>query len=465
MAPALIGFFLILTLLYVSFFFRTHPLDRERPLDTDDQLPFPAAGQASSIFSLSALFGAYLGMFVFLDPAVILGVVTGGVTSLVLVRWAIRKSEKETFEGFLTWVLFEKTDRGPTTIATLLFCVQLGFAVSELLILRDLLSSGFSLSPSHATAFATAVAVVAYFYCLMGGYGAVFRTDIVQFVFVVALCVSLSIHQMITGSETDTIAAACGSWSAFAGFPYLVRVPLFFTIGAAMGFSFLAASPDSWKRVFVVSRRKRHPRRAFVILVAAGLAPFVLILPLVTSLAPDANGPLDFFEALPNLSQSPLLLAIVLFGLVASFLSSFDSSLLSTVHIAYLVSQRPGLRAKVGIDAYYLAISGSFFAISFLFFALVGLGNAYFLANALLAPFALFGGCAVFLLARPQGCGFPRNVLWVSPVVLSLWVVYLLWQPALLESPSARQLDTVPIGMLFFFAAALAGLLFKRSVK
>ena len=162
MTGAAIATVLVASLLLVHFSIRGRPLPSARPLDVDEDLPLPEAGQASTVFSLTALFGAYLGVYVLLGTPAILGVATGTALGLHLVRLRIRESEESRFDSFLARMLAPA--RGNSTVlGASLGLIQCGFATSELLILRSIATDAFGLRSDHASALAVGLLVIAYF--------------------------------------------------------------------------------------------------------------------------------------------------------------------------------------------------------------------------------------------------------------------------------------------------------------
>src|ERR1035437_8710369 len=192
-----VAVYFIVVLLIVFFGSKTRPLAPTAPLD-DDAVPFPAAGQASSIFSLTALFGAYTGIFLLVGLDAVIGLAAGSTAALLLIR---RAGEKQacSYETFLA----AREGSSPETkaLGSFLVIMQLGFAVSELLLLRLALQSTFSLTPAQTAVAAPLLAFIGYSDCLLGGYSAIFRTDILQLGMIVLMCIVLLIH---LGNTTTT---------------------------------------------------------------------------------------------------------------------------------------------------------------------------------------------------------------------------------------------------------------------
>src|SRR5258706_9119372 len=97
----ILGCFLLSILLIVHFSSQRRPLASSAPLDVDDNLPAPWAGYASSVFSLSGIFGAFLGILLILGWSAMLGILLGVIGALFMIRSAITRSNPKTFEDFL----------------------------------------------------------------------------------------------------------------------------------------------------------------------------------------------------------------------------------------------------------------------------------------------------------------------------------------------------------------------------
>jgi Na+/proline symporter len=287
--PAL-AVLLICSLLLAHFSVRAQPLRRSRPLDVDAGLPLPEVSQASTVFSLTALFGAYFGIFVVLGLPALAGVGCGTVLSLFAIRHWISESDPNSFEEFLTRV-FSDGNRNGVGLAVLLSLIQCCFAASELLILREISRVLLNLQPHQATLMAVAIVLVGYFYVLFGGYIAVFRTDILQFVFVAAMALAFSVYVIAVGHSglLEKLLPRPGYWE----FPLsALKVPIVtytyqFLIGVVMGFSFLAAAPDTWKRVFIVTKLRSQTLMRFWLFVVVGMLPFIMLAPVVFSMPPN----------------------------------------------------------------------------------------------------------------------------------------------------------------------------------
>ena len=157
------------------------------------------------------------------------------------------------------------------------------------LILRGVLIIAFAIPDLHATVTVMLIATIGYTYCLLGGYNAVFRTDIVQLVMIVVMCFVLIAQLMARGTDVTAPAVLARFRGIHPGFWFADALPgratshaVDFAIGFPMGLMFLLASPDTWKRVFIVSKRDPHVR-SLIALFAAGAFPFILIAPLVVT--------------------------------------------------------------------------------------------------------------------------------------------------------------------------------------
>lgn len=458
----LVGVLLVGSIVLVHFSTRRRPLPGEYPLNVDEGLAFPEAGQGSTVFSLTALFGAYFGIFLVLGLPAALGLAVGTILALFLIRASIKKDSSPNFESFLLRRLDANSSNGKT-IAALLSGTQLAYATSELLILQQISTISLGVHRHHATMIVIGLAVVAYIYVLIGGYDGVFRTDIVQFIFVLAMGISLFLLPILPSQvephmRSEALLPRAGYWNLPAIAP--IKYAYHFCVGGIMGAGFLLASPDSWKRVFTVTRiaRGRSSRQSFTLLVFAGVLPFALLAPLaLTTVVPDgAVSPTNMFG---HILANRWLFVVVLLGLFSSFLSSYDSATISAVHVA-LLRQRPVDGGNESPRFHWLMAMALVIS-SLAFLALMALGNPYLLANLLMGPFALAGG--VILGTRGILTDVRSGVLaWLSTIALTLWCVYVLSWPGILESPVTYQVNTVPAGALLFVVSAVAGVVARR---
>lgn len=446
----LVGALLIASLFIAEHYTRSHPLHDQHPLDVDSSLPFPWAGHASSVCSLTALFGAYLVILLLVGPAAIVGAAVGSIVALVALRNAIRRRGDKSFEQFLASSRFSH-DRATNEFSwSLLVATQAVFAASELLLLREIVLRGLHLSSRGATTFAVGVALVGYLYCLRGGYHGVFRTDVLQFFFVAVMCVVFSGYALLHVRTLPGAASGAGYWAPPPFDGPVVSAACRAMLGAAMGAAFLAASPDTWKRVFVTTVTTQH-RRGFSLLVLAGAVPFLLLTPIVYCLPADAIAA-DVWTFVDSLTPSrPLMLAFLL-GLTASFLSSFDSALVSGVQV--LLVRAPGAN---GLAGYRLRLGVLFLAVVALVVALIeGLGNPYAVAAALVGPYAILGGLVLGTRCLEQPV---RRLFWIIAGALVSWVLIVATIPDVLRTPTIEQLALIPPGaggFLLFLVLARA---------
>jgi len=88
------------------------PLDEERPLDVDIGLPWPEAAQASSVFSLTALFGTYLSLAVLVGLSVLVGATFGSIGALIAIRRTVLNSPPSRYgESRPLWLRFEPIEQ------------------------------------------------------------------------------------------------------------------------------------------------------------------------------------------------------------------------------------------------------------------------------------------------------------------------------------------------------------------
>ena len=447
----LTGLFLIATLLFVHLSTKAQPMQRARPLDVDE-VPFPAAGQASTVFSLTALFGAYYGIFLVLGVYAVIGLSIGSVLALIAIRRSVLDADEKRYEQYLFNRLTRLRDFLPFLAP--LAATQLLFGVSELLILRRMLSVGFGVAESHATLMAICIAAIGYLYCLIGGYSAVFRTDIVQLVFILVMCTALLVHFVASGGQIDPAAAAVRLHGVHPGHWYAEAIPiptlqhLFdFLVGLPMGMTFLLASPDTWKRVFIVTKRDPRPR-SLVMLIAAGAFPFALITPMVLLAKPLAPGSINPMFILEAIAANDALMGAILLGLISSFLSAFNSAFISSLHLAVLQARKARKRKNELVVVRFLA-GGLFVALSLFFLFLFPMPNPYALGNVLLGPYAVVGATVLALRGGNRVVN-PRFLVGVWAITMTAWATYLIVNVGTWAIASTHEANTIPPGIALF---------------
>ncbi len=453
--------FLIATLLVARCWpSRTEKLRSKSPLDVDDGIPFPEAGQASSVFSLTALFGPYLVMALLLGIASLLGLAVGSVVGLIFVYKTIKNSKTTSFEDFLSRRLEAATSSG-RFILILVSITHLGFALSELLILKYISMVWLHMTPDSASFFAVSMSLIAYLYCLDGGYLAVYRTDVLQFVFVGIFCLIIcffSISSNETKLENLNLFGRHPTLWLLDDAPFYATHLFNFIISAIMGLSFILATPDTWKRIYITTNRPKH--NSIVGLVLAGNLPFLLILPLTLfgkNIADKDFLQFKFLFAQID-AQSAIVRMFVLLGFVASFLSSFDSSLMNSAHTLSLarIFSRKGVMTRSGLQDYQRNMGAIFLLLNVCFIAYpaLGISNPYLFANVLLGNFAIIAGMLTasnfFALKIPL-----TDLITVVFFGISLWVVYIVSQPGILQAPSRIQIQTIPWGVFLFLSVYL----------
>lgn len=454
MPGMLVGALLIASLLLVHFSMRTRPMPVRSPLDVDDGLPWPEAGQASTVFSLTALFGAYFGIYLVLGIWALAGLAFGTVLGLFLIRSWIDAAQPSTFEQFLSWVL-RGAEKSAGTLGAAIFGAQCAYAASELLILRELAKASLGVASNRATLLAIAVGIIGYFYVLFGGYMAVFRTDVLQFLLVGGMAVAVAGTSLVNGIPhgwTATLLPRQGYWSA----PILGNGPglyaYHFLIGAIIGAGFLTVCPDAWKRVFIVTQKKTNKKRFFTF-VAVGILPFLLLpaLALTTLRIPDGTvNPGLLFSSL--VSNNAIYICATL-GLVGSFLSAFDSAILAAVHTVLIV-QRKNNQVEFEGPRFHWLMVGALLCTSFLFMAFIFIGNPYLLSNLLMGLFAAIAGAQIG--SKGAGSLLPgSSLLWIVVLGFVGWFWYISSVVGFPSMPSTYQVNTVPVGALLVIMIAI----------
>lgn len=450
MAGLVVAVVLIGSLLLVHFSVRSKPLSLH-PLDVDTGLPLPEVGQASTVFSLTALFGAYLGIYLLLGLPALAGVSVGTVGSLFVIRAWINQQSAKSFEEFLTTVLNGGAQSG-VAFAIMVSALQCAFAASELLILQEIGRVLFGLSEVNASLFAVGAAVLGYFYVLFGGYLAVYRTDILQFGLVMVMVIGFSAYVVATnsfGTFTGTLLPRVGYWipplgSRWPIWPYLYQ----FVVGMIMGFGFLVAAPDAWKRVFVVATLRGRTLRRFLIFVGVGFLPFLALLPVVLSMPAVPDGPIDMNGIVRQFPTGDILFAVGALGLLASFLSAFNSAMIASVQVG-LILRRSQEAASDETARYHWLMLTVLLTAFFLFRLFLSYGNPYLLASILLGAYAIVAGMQAGSSARP-GRLPDGSVLWLGVVAFVGWFMYLAGHDGLTRIPTTYQINSVPAGAGMF---------------
>lgn len=461
MPGLVVAVLLISSLLLVHLSLRARPMPKERPLDVDEGLPLPELCQSSTVFSLTALFGAYFGIALALGLPALAGLAFGTVLGLLLIRYWISKTRPERFETFLFGIL-KGNKRNAVVYAFVISTAQCVYAASELLILQELARIALGLKAEQATLLAIGVGLIGYFYMLFGGYTALFRTDVVQLVLVSLMAIVSGAVLIISHSQvgwTARLLPGSGFWElpllGSSGWLYLYH----FIIAAVMALAFLLASPDTWKRVFQVNKRRSRPSVRVLTFVSVGILPYVLLLPFAATISVNPDGPVKKGIMLsPSLSGSLVFVAAAL-GMVASFLSSFNSALLASVHVQLLLR-----RKKVGVTAeeagFYWRMVTVLLTICLLFFGARAIfSNPWLLGNLLMGAYAAIAG--VLIGTRGDVSRLPENGLqWIFAIGIVGWFLYFLSSPGFSKVPTIRSVNTVPVGVCVLFTTALLSKLF-----
>jgi len=422
------------------------------PLNVDVGLPLPEAGQASTVFSLTALFGAYFGIFLVLGIPALLGLACGTVIGLFLLRSWILRHQSRTFEEFLSTLL--NGDRGNAGVFALSVSIaQCAYAASELLILREIARISLGVRSDRATLLAISVGIIGYFYVLFGGYMAVFRTDVLQFALVAGMAIACVIHLMQGGTSVDW---SKGFWPRHGYWepPLLAsligrgKYVYHFVIGTVMGLGFLAAAPDAWKRVFIVTKFRRRSLVRFVTFIAVGIAPFAVLLPLAVSAPRIPDGPIDAGQMFAGLLTRNILFIAAALGLIASFLSAFDSAVLASVHVG-LILRRKQHHVEIEVPRFHWLMATALLTIFLLFSGLISFSNPYLLGNMLLGPYAILAGIQVGTRATPSRLP-EASLLWIIVVAFLGWFIYFWSIVRFPEVPTTFEVNTVPGGVAIF---------------
>lgn len=473
------------SLLLVHFTLRSQPMPPKRPLNVDDNLPLPWLAQTSAVFSLTALFGGYFGVAVALGLPALMGLACGTVLGLfILRRWINSKlgdtPEERSFEYFLSRILKgDKANRA--AYGFFISGFQCLYAASELLILRELARVALGLNSEQATLLAVGLAIMGYFYVLHGGYMAVFRTDVVQLLLVVVMAITASIFLIVSNAQvgwTSRLWPRPGFWELpFLGSGGLLYV-YHFIIATITGLGLLLASPDTWKRVFQVNRTKRKPAVQALIFVGVGVLPYLVLFPIAITLSLNVDRSVRrSFTLPPALSDNRIFVAAAL-GLISSFLSSFNSAMLASVHIGIMLRRSLMKAEETGKETnkeaskeadseevpFYRLMMVALVVICFLFGAgvmffsypqWIGFTNPWVLGNMLIGAAAAVVGVQIGTAGDISR--LPRFTLqWILALGTVGWLVYFLNSPGFSPMPTIECMHTVPPAVLVCVLSAIS---------
>jgi hypothetical protein len=479
----ILGSLLGLSLLLVLYWRRKYPMPKPYPLNVEKHLPLPWLAQTSTVFSLTALFGAYFGIAVTLGLPALAGLACGTVLGLFLIRYWIEntlkgiKKRDKGFEDFLGAIL--KGDRlDVTAYALAISIIQCIYATSELLILREIAKVALGLKSEQATLLAVCVAIVGYFYVLLGGYVALFRTDVGQLLLVGMMALVSSIVLLVRHSQIGWSTAKLWPRPGFWEIPFVGPTRwcylYHFVIATTMALGFLLTSPDTWKRVFQVNKdqlkqKNYTPRRRALTFVGVGVLPYLILLPFAVTVGTKADPQIKHDFSLPPALANNWVFVAVALGLVSSFLSSFNSALLASVHMT-LIWRRKFLRGRKSEDKepelarFYQMLMISFVVVCLVFVTALailcnpgrnGFNNPWLLGNLLMGGYAAIGG--VQIGAGGDVSRIPKYGLQaVLVVAMVVWVRYFLSSPGFSQQPTVFSVNTVPIGVALCVGIAVS---------
>jgi Na+/proline symporter len=467
----------------------------DNPLDIDD-LRWPEAGYGSASVSLNCLFGAYSAILLLVGFTCFAGIVIGVVSAVFVIQiWISNYTQRlHTDEPRFQFILFNLSLFKSTVVdrafwILVVFC-QIGLAVSELVLLRHVFAVGLNFSAAHATVASLAIACVAYYYCLFGGYQALFRADVLQYLFIVAMGIVMIIilsHMSHAPRNVDSFVAAVRAASSpnkllMSRSPHL-RTLLELLSGFALGAMPILAAPDAWKRVVTISRRKHEAslpamsrsrlyasiesafRMApFRLLIAAAL-PLALIIPLLMrfsgrGLQENFSFPIrELFALAPTVGNG-----FILLGMISAFMSTFDGALLSATHVLLGLQALPEAAGRSGLARYRVLFGLGFaVAISLLVPLVLWLPNPYSAGAILVAPFAIVAGT---LLGTSFGARrAAASMIYLLSPVLVTWVFLTLNH--LTDAASAKDpygaVPLVAFGCCVFFLVAIFSRILSRA--
>ena len=466
MTPLFIGLSLIVLMLVVHRWTEGRALEAARPLNVDEGLPFPDLAQASSIFSLTALYTAYVTITLILGVPALVGLAIGGIAALVSIRGVIRRSSATSFEELVMSHLVA-TESGRTVVYVMI-AAQIGFAASELVILREAAIAGFHMAPRHATVLMLSLVIVPYYYSLVGGYRALFRTDVIQFVAIGAMCAYVGWVAVGTLVQTpraiDWVAPNVDWWQfglartlTASARPWVIG-GVHVLIGFVMGYAFMAGTPDTWKRVFVAVKM-RQTSRTFWRLVIAGALPFLGVMPVLALIPRPVERdflPISiFFRATPVRDIDMMLV----FGIVATFLSSFAGAAISATHLL-LLERRARNQQPIEMPRFQILLGGVTLVAVFLALAFVA-ANPYFLGHLLLGLYAVTAGAMVGSRGQPvHMAGWMATAI---AVLVGLWFMALVRDPSVVQTPKLEEMHAVPVGVAFFLVTTVVAAVASRK--
>jgi Na+/proline symporter len=485
MSVGVMVFIFLVVLLLISISpIKEWQLSEENPLD-EDRLRWSEAGYGSASVSLNCLFGAAPAVLLLIGYTCFAGIVLGVVGALLIIQTWISPYDRPGFQFLLfNLKLFQSPPLNLAFSLLLVFC-QAGLALAEMVLLHHVFSVGLGFSDAHATVATLAAACVAYYYCLFGGYQALFRADLVQYVFIIAMGLVMIVLLWRNNHSLGNILAAM--WAAPN--PTRILMPrhphlrsLFELLGGfAFGTMPVLAAPDAWKRVLIVSRRKPETvhrrkkarllggpiamslRSAPLRLLAAAAVPLALILPVLMSFR-DRGLKVQFSFPIRELFAlaPPIGVGFILLGMLAAFMSTFDGALISATHILIGLGVLPYRAAQSGLGRFRV-IFGFLFTVTFLLLIplIAWLPNPYSPGALLVVPFALVSG---LLIGTSFGKRRARSVMiYVLAPVLAGWVflaLRYLGPPASAADPYAA-VPLVSFGCFVFFVAASTSRVFS----
>jgi len=452
---------LMASLLLVHWSMRSEPLPA-LPLNVDGGLPLPEIGQISSVFSLTALFGAYFAIYLLLGIPALAGLAVGTLIALLLLRHWIVARKKKSFEGYLASIVTPSVVNG-RLLALALAGTQCAYATSELLILKDLAHVALGIGTSTATFFAVATAIIGYFYVVRGGYMALFRTDVIQFLFVAAMGTLALI--MLPASETHyrthvIWASRPGYWIAPFAMPSWLLAIYHFALAMVMSFAFIMTSPDAWKRVHLVTRVKANTRTRFPIFILASALPFILLVVLGLRIEPIPDGRVSLSTLFDGTVSNEYLFLAIAVSLIGCFLSAFNSALLLSVHVT-LVGQRRRNEQRPETPRFHALMAAALMAIFLVFSGFAGFGNAYLLGNFLLGPYLSIAAVLLATGAKPDR--LPNMAVpWLLVLGNVVWFLSFVKSHPDVNGASTFEVNSIPNSILLFVVILVAATLMKR---